>query len=278
MSSSLDQIGPFTKSVEDAAIVFDAIRGRDPLDATSTAVDYPNLLEAKLEQVKRLTVGLPDEYFIDGTDIAVRDSINAAIESLKSLGVTFKKISLPHTKYALSTYYIIMPAEVSSNLGRFDGLRYATPTREHGSSETLQDLYLNNRGAGFGPESKRRIILGTFVLSSGYYDAYYAKAQKVRRLISEDFDQAFKQVDVVLTPTSPTPAFKLGEKTSDPLSMYLSDIFTLTANLAGIPGMSVPCNRTPDGLPVGMQLLGKRFREADILHLGMEYERLKPAK
>jgi len=274
MSSSLDQIGPLAKTVQDAAIVFNAIRGSDPLDATSTDADYSDLLSPDLEKIRKLTIGLPEEYFIEGIAAPVRKAVEQAIAAFESLGIATKRISLPHTKYALSTYYIIMPAEVSSNLGRYDGLRYSPPSRERSADETLLDLYLKNRGAGFGPETKRRIILGTFVLSSGYYDAYYNKAQKVRRLISDDFDRAFREVDVILTPTSPTQAFRLGEKTSDPLAMYLSDIFTLTANLAGIPGLSIPAKTPPAELPVGVQLLGKRFREADLLHLGMFYERI----
>jgi len=267
MSSSLDQIGPFTKTVEDAEILFNAIKGRDPLDATSQESVNKNLSE--------LRIGLPEEYFVGGADPEVIRGVEGVIERLKSLGIKFKTVSLPHTKYALSTYYIVMPAEVSSNLARFDGIRYARIP--NAGKENLQELYLKQKGAGFGPETKRRAILGTFVLSSGYYDAYYEKAQKVRRLISNDFEAAWKDVDVILAPTTPTTAFKLGEKTSDPLSMYLSDVFTIPANLAGLPGISIPTksarNLKPKELPVGFQLIGKKWHEADLLRIGQLYER-----
>lgn len=278
MASSLDQIGPFTKTVEDAAILYNEIRGYDKMDATSDPRSDKDisdeLLNPKLERIKSLTVGIPEEYFIDGLDSRVKTRIEEAIKSLQSLGVKTKRISLPHTKYALSCYYIIMPAEVSSNLERFDGIRYGT---RH-PADSLVDLYRKNREAGFGAEPKRRILLGTFVLSSGYYDAYYSKAQKVRSLITQDFSEAFKEVDVILTPVTPTPAFKIGEKVNDPLSMYLSDIFTIPVNLAGLPAVSIPTKEgiEIDGknLPVGFQLIGKHWGEADILGLGQYYERL----
>ena len=278
MASSLDQIGPFTKTVEDAAILYHGIRGYDKMDATSDPKAdkdiSEDLLRPKLENIKSLTVGIPDEYFIDGLDSRIKDRIDQVIKSIQSLGLKTKRISLPHTKYALSCYYIIMPAEVSSNLERFDGIRYGT---RH-NADSLFDLYRKNREAGFGSEPKRRILLGTFVLSSGYYDAYYAKAQKVRSLISQDFSEAFKEVDVILTPVTPTPAFKIGEKSDDPLSMYLSDIFTIPVNLAGLPAVSIPAKEglEVDGknLPVGFQLIGKHWGEADILGLGQFYERL----
>jgi aspartyl-tRNA(Asn)/glutamyl-tRNA(Gln) amidotransferase subunit A len=275
MSSSLDQIGPFAKTVEDVTILFKSISGKDPLDATSADANYKNLGHPKLEEVKRLVVGVPDEYFIPGTDAAVTKAVEGAIEKLKSLGLKFKKISLAHTKYALSVYYIIMPAEVSSNLARFDGIRYGSP--EHKRAEkNLLDIYLNQKGSGFGPETKRRTILGTFVLSSGYYDAYYDKAQRVRTLIADDFKTAFENVDVILTPVSPTPAFKIGEKVNDPLTMYLSDIFTIPVNLAGVPALSLPVKRglAPGELPIGFQLIGKKWREADILGIGQFYEKI----
>jgi aspartyl-tRNA(Asn)/glutamyl-tRNA(Gln) amidotransferase subunit A len=290
MASSLDQIGPLTKTVEDAAIMFKAIAGHDPLDATSADVpDYDTITElAPLEKIKKLTIGLPEEYFIDGLDKAVSDGVQRTIDKLKSLGFNFKKISLPHTKYALSCYYIVMPAEVSSNLARFDGIRYARLASIGGAdTEKLSELYLKTRGRGFGAEAKRRIILGTFVLSSGYYDAYYEKAQRVRTLIKRDFDEAFKDVDVILTPVTPTPAFKIGEKTNDPLSMYLEDVFTLPVNLAGLPGISIPVDgasagasladagATTNSLPIGFQLIGKKWHEADILGIGQYYEKLK---
>jgi aspartyl-tRNA(Asn)/glutamyl-tRNA(Gln) amidotransferase subunit A len=280
MASSLDQVGPLTKTVEDAAILFKAIAGRDPLDATSVDADYENITKlAPLDEVKKLTIGLPEEYFIDGLDKAVSAGVQQAIDKLKSLGFNFKKISLPHTKYALSCYYIVMPAEVSSNLARFDGIRYSRIIDAKGAAEKLQEIYLKQRGEGFGAEAKRRIILGTFVLSSGYYDAYYEKAQLVRALIQQDFDQAFKDVDVILTPVTPTPAFKIGEKTNDPLAMYLEDIFTIPVNLAGLPAISIPVDGVASEagggeLPVGFQLIGKKWHEADILGIGQYYEKI----
>lgn len=272
MSSSLDQIGPLTKTVEDAAILFNAIKGRDGFDAT-TVPDYEiKAPEYDFEKLKGLTIGLPDEYFIEGLDKSVASAIEKTIKDLKSLGLKFKKISLPHTKYALSCYYIVMPAEVSSNLARFDGIRYARLPEANGS---WKDIYLKQRGEGFGREVRRRIILGTFVLSSGYYDAYYAKAQKVRALIKEDFENAFKGgIDIILTPVAPTPAFKFGEKVNDPLSMYLSDIFTIPVNLAGLPAISIPVKQEDKALPVGFQLIGRHFKEDDILGVGELYEKL----
>lgn len=278
MASSLDQIGPFTKTVEDAAILYNEIRGYDKMDATSSPKADEDISEAllnpKLENIKKLRVGIPEEYFIEGLDPLVAKKVEEAVASIKSLGLEVKKISLPHTKYALSCYYIIMPAEVGSNLERFDGIRYGTRHK----AENLTELYRKNREAGFGPEPKRRMLLGTFVLSSGYYDAYYAKAQKVRKLIAQDFENAFKEVDVILTPVTPTPAFKIGEKTNDPLAMYLSDIFTIPVNLAGLPAVSIPVKGGLDvdgkNLPIGFQLIGRHWGEADILGLGQYYEKL----
>ena len=272
MASSLDQIGPFSKTVEDAAILFNEIRGQDVLDATSADVQYgPELLAPKLEDIRKLRIGIPKEYFVEGLSAEIGSAVEKAIHDIKSLKVEIKEVSLPHTKYALSCYYIIMPAEVSSNLERFEGIRYGSRQ----PAEKLIDLYKKNREAGFGAESKRRILLGTCVLSSGYYDAYYAKAQKVRRLIAQDFDQVFKEVDLVLTPVTPTLPFKFGEKTDNPLEMYLSDAFTIPVNLAGLPAMSLPVNQTKkDKLPVGFQLIGRHFKEADILGLGQYYEKL----
>jgi aspartyl-tRNA(Asn)/glutamyl-tRNA(Gln) amidotransferase subunit A len=275
MASSLDQIGPITKTVEDAAIVFKAIAGQDPFDATSANAPYgEELLHPDLESVKKLRIGIPDEYFIDGIEPEVRAGVEEAIAAIKSFGIEFKKISLPHTTFALSTYYIVMPAEVSSNLARFDGIRYGLSSRH--DAKNLANLYRKSREHGFGAEVKRRIILGTFVLSSGYYDAYYAKAQKVRSLMKHDFDVAFNDVDVVLAPVTPTRAFNVGEKTADPLSMYLSDIFTIPANLAGLPAISIPVKNTSGkgGMPIGFQLIGKPWREADILGIGQFYERI----
>lgn len=274
MASSLDQIGPLTKTVEDAAILFKAISGPDTLDATNASKTYGDeILNPDFNKIKNLTVGVPEEYFIDGIDPYVQKMLDEAKRSIESLGVTFKKISLPHTKHALSTYYIIMPAEVSANLARFDGIRYGGSEEIRESVYSLKDSYFETRGKLFGPEPKRRIILGTFVLSSGYYDAYYEKAQRVRALIKKDFDTAFENVDVIFTPVTPTPAFKIGEKIDDPLSMYLSDIFTITVNLAGLPGISVPIKQS-EGLPVGFQLIGRPFEESTILGLGQYYEKI----
>jgi aspartyl-tRNA(Asn)/glutamyl-tRNA(Gln) amidotransferase subunit A len=273
MASSLDQVGTIAKTVEDAAILFKGIAGRDPLDATSSDHEYADILDPKLDRIKSLTIGLPEEFFIDGIDPAVREAIERAVEKLKGLGLKFKSVSLPRTKYALSAYYIIVPAEVSANLARYDGIRYGAESGER-RAENLKDIYFKTRGELFGAEAKRRIILGTYVLSSGYYDAYYDKAQRVRQLIRQDFDRAFESVDVLLTPVAPTPAFKIGEKIDDPLSMYLGDIFTLPVNMAGLPGISIPAP-VPDGaLPVGFQLIGQRWHEADILGIGQYYEKL----
>ena len=266
MASSLDQIGPITKTVEDARILFDAIKGHDEYDATSA----PDTVWGGLKSpnLKDMTIGIPKEYFIKGMEPEVAKKIEEARRDLDKLGVRFKNISLPHTKYAIACYYILVPAEVSTNLARFDGIRYAS--RGNGAGDLLE-TYLQNRGEGFGPESTRRILLGTFALSSGYYDAYYLKAQKVRTLIKQDFDEAFKTVDVIFTPTSPTVPFKLGERADDPLSMYLADIFTVPANLAGLPAISIPV-KSDRGLPVGFQLMGKPYHEHEILRVGEEYE------
>jgi aspartyl-tRNA(Asn)/glutamyl-tRNA(Gln) amidotransferase subunit A len=280
MASSMDQIGPITKTVHDAAILMKAIVGKDPMDATSVDHDYSraNLVDPNLKEIKKLVIGLPEEYFIDGVSPEVTAEMEKAIEKLKSLGLKFKKVSLPHTKYAVPCYYLSMPAEVSSNLARLDGIRYARIPAVQKESKTLSDIYFKQKGHGFGPETKRRVILGTFVLSSGYYDAYYEKAQRVRRLIKEDFDRAFKDVDVILTPVAPTPAFKIGEKVDDPLAMYLSDVFTGPVNLAGLPAISIPTKPSsalaPKELPIGFQLIGKKWHEADILGIGQFYEKL----
>jgi aspartyl-tRNA(Asn)/glutamyl-tRNA(Gln) amidotransferase subunit A len=265
MASSLDQIGPITKNVEDAATLFQAISGHDEKDATSSEVIYGDeLSNHKIEKLKKMVIGLPKEYFDKGVDKEIIKKVKKVVKDLEGLGIKFKEISLPHTKYAISCYYIIMPAEVSANLARFDGIRYSPP--EGVKAKNLADLYLKNRSKGFGKEVKRRIMLGTFVLSSGYYDAYYAKAQKVRSLIKQDFDQAFKDVDVILTPVSPTKPFKFKEKTKDPLSMYMTDVLTVPANLAGLPALS---------MPPGFQLIGQHWREADILNIGHYYEHVQ---
>ncbi len=273
MASSLDQIGSMAKTVEDAAILFKAIAGEDEFDSTSVDTKYGDeLLNPDFNAVKKLKIGIPKEYFIaEGLDKNIAKAVEEAIDGLKSLGFEFKEISLPRTKYAVSVYYIIMPAEVSANLARFDGIRYGQMSNVNGQKLNLKDIYLKTRGDGFGDEVKRRIILGTFVLSAGYYDAYYTKAQKVRQLIKNDFNEAFKEVDVILTPVYPTSAFKIGEKIDDPLKMYLGDIFTIPANLAGLPAISIPVKQTTN-LPVGFQLIGKPFREADILGIGQYYE------
>lgn len=275
MASSLDQIGPLARSVEDAAVVFDAIKGGDSMDSTSVFRNESSTAFPELEKIKKLRIGVPKEYFVDGIEKEVADEIAHTIERFKKAGFSVCEVSLPHTKYALSCYYIVMPAEVSANLARFDGIRYSKIAKAE-EAKTLRGIYDAERGKGFGAEVKRRVLLGTFVLSSGYYDAYYAKAQKVRRLIADDFKKVFEEVDVLLAPATPTRAFKIGEKTEDPLSMYLSDIFTIPANLAGIPALSLPVKKYPlqgGELPVGFQLMGKHFHESDILGLGTWYER-----
>jgi aspartyl-tRNA(Asn)/glutamyl-tRNA(Gln) amidotransferase subunit A len=270
LASSLDQIGPLAKTVKDAALIFQTISGQDPLDATSVNAQYGDeLVTPDFDKLKGLTVGVPKEYFIPGMAEEVEAGVRAAREKFESLGVKFKDISLPHSKYAVSTYYIILPAEASANLARFDGIRYA------GRPELPNDFFAP-RGRGFGAEPKRRIILGTFVLSAGHYDAYYKKAQTVRALLKRDFDEAFQNVDVILTPVTPSLPFKIGEKSSDPLQLYLEDVFTIPANLAGVPALSLPVFSHKErgaSLPVGFQLIGRHFREADILGLGQLYER-----
>jgi aspartyl-tRNA(Asn)/glutamyl-tRNA(Gln) amidotransferase subunit A len=266
-ASSLDHVGPFGRNVEDAAIVLKAMAGRDELDSTSafaTVDDYGLLMK---QDVKGLRVGLPREYF-SGLSADTKRIILAATKKLEDLGCQVSEISLPHTKYAVACYYIICTAEASSNLARYDGVRYTI----RGDSDTLSDMYRNTRGAGFGAEVKRRIMLGTYVLSAGYYDAYYLKAQKVRSLIAQDFANAFERVDAIVAPVSPFPAFKLGEKIADPMSMYLSDIYTITGDLSGVPCMSVPCGLSPDGLPVGLQLFAKHFDESTMFRLAWNFE------
>ena len=268
-ASSLDRIGPLTKTVRDAAIVLRTIAGRDPMDPTSAEVPVPDYV-AELEMpVRGLKLGVAKEYFEEGLDSEVRKSVETAIQKLAGLGCEIVPVSLPHTEYAIPTYYIVATAEASSNLARFDGVRYGYRA---GDARTLSEMYRRSRDYGFGAEVKRRIMLGTYALSAGYYDAYYLKAQRVRTLLARDFEEAFKKIDAIVTPTSPTAAFKLGEKVDDPLSMYLADIFTVTADLAGIPGISVPCGETKENLPVGLQILGKHFDEATILRVAHAYE------
>ena len=268
-ASSLDRIGPLTKTVKDAAIVLRAIAGRDPMDATSAEVPVPDYVAQLEKPVRGLKLGVAKEYFGEGLDPEVKKAVEAAIQKLAQLGCEIVPVSLPHTEYAIPTYYIVATAEASSNLARFDGVRYGYRA---GDARTLSEMYRRSRDHGFGAEVKRRIMLGTYALSAGYYDAYYLKAQKVRTLLVRDFEEAFKKVDAIVTPTSPTAAFKLGEKVDDPLAMYLADIFTVTADLAGIPGISVPCGETKENLPVGLQILGKHFDEATILRVAHAYE------
>ena len=268
-ASSLDHIGPLTRSAKDAAIVLRHIAGRDPLDSTSADVPVPDY-EAELDKpTGKLRLGVPKEYFAEGLDAEVRAAVESAIQQFAKAGCEVVPISLPHTSYAIPTYYVVATAEASSNLARFDGVRYGYRTA---GASTLSQMYRKSRDEGFGTEVKRRIMLGTYALSAGYYDAYYLKAQKVRTLLTRDFEDAFKQVDAIVTPSTPTPAFKLGEKTDDPLAMYLNDIYTVTADLVGIPGISVPCGKSKSGLPIGLQILGRHFDEATILRLAHLYE------
>ncbi len=269
-ASSLDQIGPIARDVEDAALLLNVIAGYDEMDSTSVDIPVPDYGKSLVDDVRGITIGVPREYVgKGGIDAGVLKAVREAIDELKGRGAGVKEISLPHTDYAVSVYYIIAPAEASSNLARFDGVQYGFRAED---ARDLIDMYIETRSRAFGNEAKRRILLGTYVLSSGYYEAYYLKAQKVRTKIKEDFDNAFKVVDCIITPTAPTAAFKIGEKTADPLSMYLSDIFTIPANLAGIPGLSLPCGFTQAGLPIGMQLLGKPFGEEMLFRVAYTYE------
>jgi aspartyl-tRNA(Asn)/glutamyl-tRNA(Gln) amidotransferase subunit A len=268
-ASSLDQIGPITKDVTDSALLMNVIAGHDPRDSTSANVPAPDFTRALRKDVKGMKVGMPKEYFIEGMDPGVEKAVKEAVKTLEGLGAKVVEVSLPHTDYAVATYYILATSEASSNLARYDGVKYGYRTP---SPKDLLDMYMKSRDEGFGPEVKRRIMLGTYALSAGYYDAYYKKGQQVRTLIKRDFDEAFRTVDVIATPTAPTAAFKIGEKSSDPLQMYLSDIFTISVNLAGIPGISVPCGFTGNNLPIGLQVLGKHFDEESILHAAFAYE------
>ena len=267
-ASSLDQIGPMSKTVEDSALLLNIIAGYDRKDSTSINVEVPNYLENIKDSIKGLKIGLPKEYFIDGLDKDVKNALDKAIEVYKSLGAEIIEISLPHTDYAVAVYYIICCSEASSNLARYDGVRYGF----RANCNNLLDEYQKSRGQGFGAEVKRRIMLGTYALSAGYYDAFYGKAQKVRTLIKQDFENAFNKVDIILTPSAPTPAFKIGEKSSDPLQMYLSDIFTISCNLAAIAAISVPCGFSQKGIPIGMQLLAKHFDEKTMFKVAYAYE------
>src|SRR5213079_2731339 len=268
-ASSLDHIGPLTKTVKDAAIVLRTIAGRDPMDSTSAELPVPDYVAELDKPLKDMKVGVAKEYFGEGLEPETRAAIEAAIQRLASLGCEIVDVSLPHTKYAIPAYYLVATAEASSNLARFDGVRYGHRAE---NVRSLSQMYRNSRDEGFGAEVKRRIMLGAYALSAGYYDAYYLKAQKVRTLLTRDFENAFQSVDAIVTPTTPTPAFKLGEKADDPLAMYLADIYTVTADLVGIPGISVPCGRSKSGLPIGVQILGRHFDEATILRLGHAVE------
>ncbi len=269
-ASSLDQIGPITKNVSDAAFLLGAIAGHDPLDSTSMDRPVPDYLKSlQKRDLKRLRVGVPVEFFAEGLDPEVEQAVRAAIEELSHLGAEVKEIRLPRTDVAVAVYYVVATAEASSNLARFDGVKFGFRAKE---TKDLLDLYIKTRQEGFGPEVKRRIMLGTYVLSAGYYDAYYGKAQAVRTLVCQDFEAAFKEVDVIVTPTTPTPAFKLGEKSEDPLQMYLSDIFTISVNLAGLPAISLPCGFSKAGLPIGLQLIGRAFEEETVLRAAHAYE------
>jgi len=268
-ASSLDRIGPFATNVRDVATILQTIAGRDPRDSTSTTAPVPDYIGETEKNIKGLRIGIPKDYFAEGMHSGVRAKVEAGIELFKKLGCELVDIRMPHTDYAIATYYIIATAEASSNLARYDGVRYGLRVDD----PTLIGMYRKTRGAGFGPEVKRRIVLGTYVLSAGYYDAYYLKGQKVRSLIAQDFRDAFTKVDAIVTPTSPIPAFKLGEKTNDPLQMYLADIYTVTGSLAGVPGISVPCGKTPqENLPVGLQIFGPAFGEARVLQLAHTFE------
>ncbi|MEO7507480.1 MAG: Asp-tRNA(Asn)/Glu-tRNA(Gln) amidotransferase subunit GatA, partial [Pyrinomonadaceae bacterium] len=272
-ASSLDHIGVFGRSAHDIAAVLGVVAGRDSNDATSADVPVPDYVAGLSGSIAGKRIGVPRALFAEGLDAEVRAGIDVAIEVYRGLGAEIVDVELPHSKYCIATYYIIATAEASSNLARFDGVRYGHRTKH---PSTLREMYRRTRDEGFGPEVKRRIMLGTYVLSSGYYEAYYRKAQQVRTLIQQDFTNAFAQCDAVLTPTTPTTAFKLGEKVDDPLAMYLNDIYTCTANLAGIPGISVPCGLSDEGLPIGMQLAGPHWSEGALLQLAHAYEQAAP--
>jgi aspartyl-tRNA(Asn)/glutamyl-tRNA(Gln) amidotransferase subunit A len=267
-ASSLDRIGPFTTTVADMAAVLNVIAGRDPRDSTSAPVERPDYAAQLDAPVRGLRLGVPREYFAAGLDATVRAKVEAAIRLLEQQGCRLVELTMPHTDYAIATYYIIATAEASSNLARYDGVRYGL----RASNGTLVEMYRRTRGAGFGAEVKRRIMLGTYALSSGYYDAYYLKAQKVRSLVAQDFTHAFERVDAIVTPTSPVTAFRLGERTADPLQMYLADIYTVTGSLAGVPGISVPCGKDEQGLPIGLQIFGSHFAESRVLQLARALE------
>ncbi len=267
-ASSLDQIGPITKNVKDCAVLLNVIAGKDSMDSTSAPVAVPDFSAGIGRDIKGVKIGIPKEYFIDGMDPEVEKAVRDAIHQYASLGAIPVDVSLPHAGYAVATYYVLATSEASSNLARYDGVKYGF----RAEGKDLIDMYMQSRAQGFGAEVKRRIMLGTYTLSSGYYDAYYRKAQQVRTLIKRDFEEAFKKVDLILTPTTPTAAFRLGEKTADPLQMYLADIFTISVNLAGVPGISIPCGFTSNSLPIGLQLIGRHFDEETLLQAAYAYE------
>ncbi len=267
-ASSLDQIGPITKNVRDAAILMNIISGSDIMDSTSASLAAPDFTASIGRDIRGLRIGIPEEYFIEGIAPDVSEAVQAAIKQYEALGAVPVAISLPHSDYAIATYYVLATSEASSNLARYDGVKYGV----RAEGKDLMDMYMQTRAKGFGPEVKRRIMLGTYTLSSGYYDAYYRKAQQVRTLLKQDFDEAFKTVDLILTPATPTAAFKKGEKTDDPLQMYLADIFTISVNLAGVPAISIPCGFTSNNLPIGLQLIGRHFDEERLLQAAYAYE------
>jgi len=268
-ASSLDQIGPITKDVIDCALIMKVISGHDNMDSTSVNLEVPDYLKSCEAGIKDLKIGVPKEYFVEGIDLEVKDALDKALKIFEKSGARIEEVSLPHTEYSLPTYYLIATAEASSNLARYDGLQYSYRIEDY---KDLSSMYQKTRSEGFGSEVKRRIMLGTYALSSGYYDAYYLKAQKVRTLIREDFDKAFNKYDILITPTSPTPAFKLKEKLSDPLTMYLSDIYNISINLAGIPAISLNCGYSKNNLPIGLQIIGKHFSEETILRAAFNFE------
>jgi len=268
-ASSLDQIGPITKDVEDCAILMNAISGYDPCDSTSVNVEVPDYKHSLVRDVQGIRIGIPDEYFIKGMDPDVERAVRETIGLFEKWGAEAQRISLPHTEYAVAVYYIICTAEASSNLARYDGVKYGLRSK---GFKDLMGMYTQTRAEGFGQEVKRRIILGTYVLSAGYYEAYYRKASQVRTLMRRDFEEAFEKVDVIITPTAPTPAFRIGEKVKDPLQMYLSDIYTIPVNLAGIPAISIPCGFSHENLPIGLQIMGKHFDEGKLLRVAYTFE------
>ena len=268
-ASSLDQIGPITKDVEDCAILMNAISGYDPCDSTSVKVDVPDYKESLVNDIGRIRIGIPDEYFLEGMDPDVERAVKQAVGQFEKWGARVKRISLPHTEYAVAVYYVIATAEASSNLARYDGVKYGFRSKGH---RDLMEMYTQTRGKGFGREVKRRIILGTYVLSAGYYEAYYRKASQVRTLMRRDFEDALREVDVIVAPTAPTPAFRIGEKAENPLQMYLSDIYTIPVNLAGIPAISIPCGLSHENLPIGLQIMGGHFDEGKLLRVAYTFE------